>query len=91
MSKRSELAEILKSEYGIGSVAELEKAIERLGSVDISLFCAEIKPTRRKRHEKEKSCPSEKILLSPEMVLRSPADRHDVCVPALAGGFGSQG
>lgn len=41
VSKRSELAEILKSEYGIGSVAELEKAIERMGAVDISPFCAE--------------------------------------------------
>lgn len=49
MSKRTELAEILKSEYGIGSVAELEKAIERIGAVDISLFCTEIKQTKRKR------------------------------------------
>lgn len=54
MSKRTELAEILKSEYGICSVADLEKAIERLGSVDISLFCTEIKQTRRKR--KDMSC-----------------------------------
>lgn len=54
MSKRTELAEILKSEYGIGSVAELEQAIDQLGPVDISLFCAEIKPVRRNRYEKEK-------------------------------------
>lgn len=47
MSRRSDLAEILKSEYGIGSVTDLEKAIEKLGPVDISLFCAEIKETRR--------------------------------------------
>lgn len=48
MSKRTELAEILKKEYGIGSVAELEKAIERIGSVDISLFCTEIKQKRKR-------------------------------------------
>ena len=40
MSKRTEIAEILKSEYGIGSVAELEQAIDQLGPVDISLFFA---------------------------------------------------
>jgi len=53
VSKRSELAEILKSEYGIGSVAELEKAIERMGAVDISPFCADITPKRRKRNEQK--------------------------------------
>lgn len=53
MSKRSELAEILKSEYGIGSVVELEKAIERMGAVDISPFCADITPKRRKRNEQK--------------------------------------
>lgn len=51
MSKRTELAEILKNEYGIGSVADLEKAIEQLGSVDISLFCADTKQARRKRKD----------------------------------------
>ena len=49
MSKRSELAEILKGEYGIGSMAALEEAIERLGSVDISLFCTEIKINKEKK------------------------------------------
>ena len=53
MSKRSELAEILKSEYGIGSVAELEKAIERMGSVDITPFCADISPKRRRHYEQK--------------------------------------
>ena len=86
MSKRTELAEILKSEYGIGSVAELEKAIEQLGSVDISPFCAEIKPARRRRHEKEKNSPSEKVFRSAEMVRHGPSDRPAVCVPACAGG-----
>ena len=52
VNKRSELAEILKSEYGIGSVAELEKAIERIGSVDIAPFCADISPKRRKQYER---------------------------------------
>lgn len=53
MSKRSELAEILKSEYGIDSVAELEKAIEKKGAVDISPFCTDITPKRRTRNEKK--------------------------------------
>ena len=48
MSQRSDLAEILKSEYGIGSLAELEREIERLGSIDISLFCTETKGKDRK-------------------------------------------
>lgn len=52
MSKRTELEEILKSEYGIGSLKELEKAIERVGSVDVSVFCTEIQP-RRKRNDRK--------------------------------------
>ena len=52
-NKRSELAEILKREYGIGSVAELEKAIERMGAVDIYPFCADISPKRRKSYEQK--------------------------------------
>ena len=53
VSKRSELAELLKREYGIGSMAELEKAIARIGSIDITPFCADIKPKRRKQYAKE--------------------------------------
>lgn len=41
MSKRADLARILETEYGICSVADLEIAIERLGSVDISVFVCE--------------------------------------------------
>lgn len=67
MTRRAELVEILKTEYGIGSKAELEKAIAKLGGLDISLFCAEIKNTRRDSNEK-KGNTSQKVLRSPEMV-----------------------
>ena len=66
MSKRAELAQILKTEYGIGSVAELEKAIAKIGGIDISLFCAEIKTARRDPDEKEQK-KKPKAQMRPEM------------------------
>lgn len=53
MANRAELEELLKSEYGIGSVHELRKAILEIGGLDISMFCSEISPKRRKKHETE--------------------------------------
>ena len=60
-SKRSQLTEILKTEYGIGSVSELEKAIGRIGGIDISLFCTEIKKSKEKDHEHKRSRPQSQI------------------------------
>ena len=71
MNRRAELAEILRTEYGIGSKAELEKAIAKLGGLDISLFCAEIKKTRRSSNEK-KGSKDKKVLLGAEMVRSDP-------------------
>lgn len=85
MSKRSELAEILKSEYGIDSVTDLEKAIERIGSLDISPFCAEIKQPRREKHEAKKRSKMEKILRGAENDLPAPVHCIDGNVPAYAG------
>ena len=51
MAKRAELEEILKSEYGIGSMKELQNAIQKMGGLDVSVFCSEIKQKKEKRHE----------------------------------------
>lgn len=55
MSKRTELEEILKAEYGISSIKELEKAIERMGSVDVSVFCKDINSRRNQRDRKDRT------------------------------------
>ena len=56
MATRAELEEILKSEYGIGSMKELQKALMRMGGLDVSMFCSEIKQTKEKTHEAEAAC-----------------------------------
>ena len=56
MAKRAELEEILKSEYGIGSMKELQKALLKMGGLDVSVFCSEIKQTKEKRYEAETAC-----------------------------------
>lgn len=38
--RATRLAELLKTEFGIGNMDELNKAIRKLGVVDISIFCA---------------------------------------------------
>lgn len=81
MSKRSDLEKILKSEYGIGSIGELEKAIEGLGSVDISLFCSNTKPRRRKQNEQRIRSQDESLAYSKN---RSILDRDDNLVPDVA-------
>lgn len=35
-----EAVKILKTEYGIANIIELEKAIKELGAIDISPFCS---------------------------------------------------
>lgn len=53
MANRADLEALLKNEYGIGSVHELRRAIQNMGGLDISVFCSEIKPKRRKQNEAE--------------------------------------
>jgi len=53
MAQRAELEEILRSEYGIGSMKELQKAILKMGGLDASVFCSEIKQTKEISHEAE--------------------------------------
>lgn len=48
MDRLEGVVEILKSEYGIASLAQLQEAISKLGLVDLSLFCAEI-PTEKEK------------------------------------------
>lgn len=48
MDRLEVIAEILKSEYGITSSAQLKEAISKLGLVDLSLFCAEIPKEKEK-------------------------------------------
>lgn len=46
MNKPNEAAKILKEEYGISTMRELDAAMKKLGFLDISLFCSEIKSQR---------------------------------------------
>lgn len=50
MANLNELLEILEEEYGIRSMADLNKAMANLGCIDISPFCGEIE-----EHGKEKA------------------------------------
>jgi len=40
MKNTINVAEILKSEYGITTMKQLDTAIKNLGFIDISLFCS---------------------------------------------------
>lgn len=41
MSEPCSAIQILKNEYGISTVAELNEALKALGHIDISIFCSE--------------------------------------------------
>ena len=43
MSVKENLLYILKAEYGITTIQELEQALESLGGVDITSFCHPVK------------------------------------------------
>lgn len=47
MDRTSAVVEILKTEYGITTMADLNKAIANLGVIDLSPFCTEPKKRRR--------------------------------------------
>jgi hypothetical protein len=47
MNTKEKLTKILKLEYGITSVHDLEAAIEKIGGVDISMFC--VAPSTKKQ------------------------------------------
>lgn len=40
MADANTLVEILKTEYGIKTVEDLQRAIESIGGIDISIFCS---------------------------------------------------
>lgn len=42
MDRKEKLVSILRNDYGINSMAEMNKAIAKLGLVDISIFCSDI-------------------------------------------------
>lgn len=42
MNRAPGVVEILKTEYGIETLAQLQEAISRLGLIDLSPFCADI-------------------------------------------------
>lgn len=46
MERRTDVIEILKTEYGITSLAQLQKAISEMPLLDLAPFCAE--PPKRK-------------------------------------------
>lgn len=50
MKSPNEAVEILKNEYGITTMKELDAAIEKIGFLDVSLFCS---PMEIKRYDKE--------------------------------------
>lgn len=43
MQNANEIIRILRDEYGISSEKELNEAIARLGKIDISPFCVEVR------------------------------------------------
>lgn len=51
MNKPNDAAKILKEEYGITTMRELDAAMKKIGFLDISLFCSETKSQRC--HEEE--------------------------------------
>ena len=42
MNVKEKVLRILRTEYGINSITELESAIKSLGGIDISVFCAKL-------------------------------------------------
>lgn len=47
----ADVVEILKSEYGIETLAQLERAIKKMDALDISTFCT--KPKRRNDYDED--------------------------------------
>lgn len=48
MSRAPGVVEILKTEYGIETLAQLQEAISKLGLIDLSPFCADIPKEKEK-------------------------------------------
>lgn len=49
MANLNELLAILEEEYGIRSMADLNKAIAKLDRIDISPFCGKIEEHRKEK------------------------------------------
>lgn len=50
MKQKDRLLEILKTEYGIETSAQLREAVLRLGGLDVSVFCAKETEKERKNN-----------------------------------------
>lgn len=48
MDRMEAVAEILKKEYGISTAGELQAALLKLETIDVSLFCAEMPKKKEK-------------------------------------------
>lgn len=48
MNRAPGVVEILKIEYGIETLAQLQEAISKLGLIDLSPFCADIQKEKEK-------------------------------------------
>lgn len=55
MAEPNTVVQILKEEYGITTMKELNMAVKKLGFVNISPFCTQLKPmsVRRRQYEKK--------------------------------------
>ena len=53
MDKKERMVAILKNDYGISSMEELNRAIAKLGALDISIFCSEISTKGSRRYDQE--------------------------------------
>lgn len=49
MEKPNDVVEILREEYGIENMAELNEAIAKLGVIDLSPFCGVIKQRKKEQ------------------------------------------
>lgn len=52
-NKREQLAKILREEYGITTVRELDEAISKLGTIDLSIFCVKPESSKTGRRRKK--------------------------------------
>lgn len=53
MGREERMAAILKNDYGITSMEELNRAIAKLVALDISIFCSEINTKGCRKNDKE--------------------------------------
>lgn len=63
MERYAELLRVMKEEYGISTMAELDKAIANLGTLDITMFCGreefEVRGMPYEEKNTEETCESD--------------------------------